>query len=44
MLWPPALFLVVIIAGWTNFNGIVVLGMLGGMFVTFSAFTLSDRR
>ena len=43
VLWPPALFLVMIIAGWTNLNGLVVLGMLGAIIAALSAFTRSER-
>jgi len=44
VLWPPALFSVVIIADWTNFNGILAVGLLAATLLGFWAFALSGRQ
>jgi hypothetical protein len=44
VLWLPALFLMLVVEGWINVNGLVGLAMVVMLFLAFCAFAVSDRR
>lgn len=44
LLWIPALFLILVLAGWTGVDAALAMVMVGLLFVAFVVFALSDRR
>jgi hypothetical protein len=44
VLWLPALFLILVLAGWLDVNGALALVMVGLLFIGFVVFAVSGRR